>query len=248
MSNELHDVEDVQEALKTGRAVRPHGPYRVQIGNERLEYRAIVINDPVPTGRQILEAADVRPVLEHLVFQVLANGLLEELRPDETTDLRVRGVEKFLVFRSDRSFRFQIDDRSFDWGASHISGATLKRLGGVEIANHDVWQDVPGGTDRLIGDAELADLSAPSVERFVTKPISITIVVNARPKEIHQRRMSYWEIVRLAYPEAVPSENIIYTVNYARGPHSNPEGSMVDGQHVQVKDGMTFYVTPTDKS
>ena len=60
--------------------------------------------------------------------------------------------------------------------------------------------------------------------------------------------MAYWEVVKLAYPEAVPSENIIYTVNYARGPATNPEGSMVEGQSVQIKEGMTFYVTPTDKS
>ena len=50
------------------------------------------------------------------------------------------------------------------------------------MPTHDVWLDVPGGADRLIGDTELVDLAAPGVERLITLPISITIVVNARPR------------------------------------------------------------------
>lgn len=42
---------------------------------------------------------------------MLTNGLLEELRPDETTDVRTAGIEKFLVFKSDRSFRLELDGR-----------------------------------------------------------------------------------------------------------------------------------------
>ena len=56
---------------------------------------------------------------------------------------------------------------------------------------HDVWLDVPGGTDRLNGDTERVDLAAPGVERLITLPISITILVNARPRQVHQRRVAY---------------------------------------------------------
>ena len=136
------DIEDIQESVRTGRTVRPHGPYRVQIGNAKLEFHPAVIEDPVPTGSQILEAADARPADQHLVFQVLQNGLLEELRPDETTDLRAKGVEKFLVFRSDRSFRFELDGRIFEWGATLISGMTLKKLAGASDGG-DVGQVTP---------------------------------------------------------------------------------------------------------
>jgi hypothetical protein len=241
-------VEDVQAAVSMGRAVRGHGPYGILIGDERLHFSGAVVADPVPTGAQILAAAGVTQPVEHLLFRLLSGGLLEEIRPEETTDLRSAGAEKFLVFRTDRSFRFQLDDRAFDWGAGRISGATLKRLAGQDVLKHDVWLDVPGGTDRLIGDAELVDLAMPGVERFITRPISITIVVNARQRQLQQRRVSYWEVVKLAFPDAVPSENVIYTINYARGPASNPEGSLAEGQSVQIKEGMTFYVTPTDKS
>lgn len=177
MSNAIanNSVEDIQEVLRAGRPVREHGPYKVEIGNERLEYHTAVIDDPVPTGLQILEAAHARPADEHLVFQVLSSGLLEELRPDETADLRTKGIEKFLVFRNDRSFRFELDGRMFEWGGTHISGLTLKKLAGVDPKAYGVWLEVRGaGEDRPIGDKDLMDLSEPGVERFFTGIVQTT--------------------------------------------------------------------------
>lgn len=240
--------EDAAVSAAAEHSTSGHGTYPILVAREDLQFTPTSLADPVPTGAQVLAAAGVHQPTEHLLFQMLASGLLEEIRPEETIDLRMAGKEKFLVFRSDRSFRFQLDGRAFDWGASRISGATLKRLAGQDDTTHEVWLDVLGGSDREVANAELVDLAAPGVERFRTRPITITIIVNARRKELHQRRVSFWEIVMLAFPEAVPAENIIYTVNYARGPGANPEGSMVDGQQVQIKNEMTFYVTPTDKS
>lgn len=168
------DIEDIQDSVRAGRAVRQHGPYRVQIGNEKLEFHPAVIDDPVPTGLQILEAAGARPADEHLVFQVLKSGLLEELRPDETTDLRAKGIEKFLVFHSDRSFRFELDGRVFEWGATLISGMTLKNLAAVDPATYGVWLEVRGADDRPIGDTEMVDLSAVGVEHFFTGIVQTT--------------------------------------------------------------------------
>src|SRR5271168_3700690 len=98
-------AEDLQEALLTHRPVRPHGPYQVLIGDDRLEFVSRLISDPVPTGNQILQAAGIEAKIDYAVYQMLSDGLLEEIRPDETTDLRSSGVEKFLIFRTDRSFR-----------------------------------------------------------------------------------------------------------------------------------------------
>ncbi len=167
-------IEDVQDAARDGRAVRDHGPYRIAIGNDKLDYHQVVIDDPVPTGLQILELAHARPADEHIVFQMLASGLLEELRPDETTDLRTAGVEKFLVFKSDRSFRLELDGRVFEWGGTFISGLTLKKLAQVDPAEYGVWLEVRGSEDRAIGDTDLADLSAQGIERFFTGIVKTT--------------------------------------------------------------------------
>lgn len=225
-----------------------HGPYEIQIGDQSLQFAPKIVHDPVMTGSQILAAAGASTASEFLVFQILRNGALEVVRPEETVDLRSTDVEKFIVFHSDRSYRFFLDERAFDWGASHISGATIKRLAEVQGENTDVWLDAAGGHDRLIDDKEFVDLASPGTERFVTRKISIAIKVNSRHREVDHRVLTYWEVVKLAYPEAVPSDQIIYSIDYASGPHQNPNGSMVEGQTVLVKEGMKFYVTPTDKS
>jgi hypothetical protein len=54
--------------------------------------------------------------------------------------------------------------------------------------------------------------------------------------------------VKLAYPDAVENSTTYYTVTYKHGAVSNPDGSMVAGETVHIKDGMRFNVTPTDKS
>lgn len=242
------DVEDVYAAVSAGRSVREHGPFGIQVGDQSMQFVPVVVNDPVVTGGQILAAMGTRSASDFLVFQVLRDGALEVVRPEETVDLRSAGAEKFLVFRSDRSFRFFLDERAFDWGASHISGGTIKRLAGALSEGTDVWLDTAGGHDRVIDDKEMVDLASPGTERFITRPIRITIKVNSRNREVDHRVLTYWEVVKLAYPEAVPSDQIIYSIDYASGPHQNPSGSLVEGYSVTVKEGMKFYVTPTDKS
>lgn len=241
-------IEDIATAVASGREVRGDGPYGILIGDEKLAYQAAVVHSAVVTGAQILAAAGVADPVEYIAFLVLQSGQLESLRPDEHVDLRSAGAERFMVFRSDRTFRILVDDRTFDWGASRITGATIKRLAGVKAHTHDVWQVLPAGGDHVVGDGDFADLTAPGVERYVIKPILVRVIVNARPREVHKRVLSYWDVVKLAFPDAVPQPNTVYSITYARGPHQNPEGSMVDKQHVWVKDGMTFYVTVTDKS
>lgn len=242
------EVEDVAAAISTGREVRDHGPYKIQIGNENLEYRPLVIADPAPTGQQVLEVAGLRPADEYLLFKVLINGHLELLSPSETTDLRQAGIEKFLAFKSDRTFRFFIDGSAQDWGGQRISGRTLKQLAGVDTQKYDIFLVIPGDDDELIEDRDLFDLGRPGVEHFAAVEINIKVFVNTLPVFVHSRYLSYWEVVRLAYPEAEPGPNSHFTVTYAKGHEGNSLTNLVDGQHVHIKKGMHFNVTPTDKS
>jgi hypothetical protein len=141
----------------------PRRAFQIRIDDQPFE-----IHDPVVTGRQILDLAGKRPVSEFVVLQYLPDGLLEEIRLEETTDLRERGVERFITFESDRIFRFTLDEREFAWGAPVISGAKLKELAGVDPAKFDVWQEVRKSDDRLIGDKEKANLDDKGTERFFT--------------------------------------------------------------------------------
>src|ERR1700730_4011264 len=141
----------------------PPRTFQVQIDDKTFE-----IKDPVVTGRQLLDLAGKRPADEFIVLQFLSDGLLEDIRLEETTDLRGRGVERFLTFESDRIFRFILDDREFEWGAPRITGKTLKKLAEVDASVFDVWQEIRGAEDRKIGDRDEANLDAKGTERFFT--------------------------------------------------------------------------------
>ena len=167
-------IEDLEEAARACRPVRSHGPWRVRIGDAELSFSPAVLDDPVPTGLQILELADARPPEEYMVFQLLRDGALEELRPTGTTDLRSGGIERFLVFKGSASYRMELDGRVIEWGKPVISGLTLKKLAEVDPATYGVWLEVRGADDRPIGDRELVNLSCEGLERFFTGKVQTT--------------------------------------------------------------------------
>lgn len=57
--------------------------YRVKIDEDTYS-----VADPVITGLQLLDTAGKRPSDEYLIFYLLSGGQLEEIRLDETVDLR----------------------------------------------------------------------------------------------------------------------------------------------------------------
>ncbi len=160
---ERNEIEDLEECAHGDRAPRTGHRFRVRIDDAKF-----IVTDPVITGRQLLDEAGKRPVEEFLIFLKLRNGLLEEIRLDETVDLQQFGVEKFLTFKSDRSFRFELDGRRFEWGAALITGLTLKKLADVDLERYGVWREVRGDEDPPVGDDEFVDLSEEGLERFFT--------------------------------------------------------------------------------
>ena len=76
----------------------------------------------------------------------------------------------------------------------------------------------------------------------------ITIIVNAEPKTVPSREVSYTEVVNLAYP-TLPSPDTTFTVTYRNAVGPNKEGSLVNGQSVEVREeGTIFNVRATGKS
>lgn len=74
----------------------------------------------------------------------------------------------------------------------------------------------------------------------------VTIYVNTRPHIVTKEKISFSEVVALSgFPGG---ENVTFSVSYRRGHGQSAEGSLVEGQSVQVQDGMIFNVTRTDKS
>lgn len=72
------------------------------------------------------------------------------------------------------------------------------------------------------------------------------IIVNGRPRQVSEHQLSYASVVQLAYPGANNDESTLYTVSYAN-PHGR-DGTLAEGDSVEVKDGMSFHVGRTNRS
>ena len=163
MTNETqYNIEDLETCAKAGRIPGDADAYRIRIDEKRF-----IVNDPIMTGRQLLNTAEIKPIEEHLIYQITRGGILEDIGLEETIDLRKRGIERFLTFKSDRSFRFELDSQRQDWGASLISEPTLKQLAGAP-KDYRVWQELRGEEDLLLETGAMVDLSQRGVERFYT--------------------------------------------------------------------------------
>lgn len=71
------------------------------------------------------------------------------------------------------------------------------------------------------------------------------IIINGREHVFEGKKISYEEVVRLAYGK---NGDMSYTVSYSKGDDQKPKGTLVPSEEVRVKDGMIFNVTPTYKS
>lgn len=74
----------------------------------------------------------------------------------------------------------------------------------------------------------------------------VTIIVNTRKQTVPKGKICFDKVVALS---GLPGgENVTFTVTYRRGEGNKPDGSLVEGDCVEVKDGMIFNVTRTNKS
>ena len=224
---ERDEIEDLEECAQADRVPEAGRRLRVRIDDDRF-----VVADPVITGRQLLDEAGKRPVEEFLIFLKLSNGLLEEIRLDETVDLRQPGVERFLTFKSDRSFRFELDGRRFEWGAAHIAGLTLKELAGVDAAGHGVWLERTDEPDQLLADDDTADLSDEGVERFRTRPV-FQLCLEGAIRQWPRSTITTEELARLGGWD--PAQGVIEVDE-----ETQDERTLAAGEVITLKPGLSF--------
>ena len=203
-----------------------------------MQYQLVIddkpyeIDDPKPNGRQLLELAGLHPAVEHLVFLKMERGMLEELRLDETVDLRKLNLPRFLSFKSDRSFRLEINGRRFEWGADAINGATVKKLAGVDPNGQCVWferKDIP---DQLVQDDELVSLEGKGVERFRTDACFV-ICIEGERFNWSKATINTEEIIELGGWD--PSQGVI-EVNE----ETQTERPLAPNEIIELKPGFSF--------
>lgn len=248
-TNDFIDTEDVGEAIREGRPLRPARAFRILFAKENLDFSPLEVTDPVPLGRQVLDAAGLDPRDGYSLFAILSSGDFEDVRPDEPFDLRGNGAERFVAFLTDRDFRLTLDEAQLAWGKPAISGAALYALADIGD-DKAVFLEVRGGEDRLIEPDALVDLTKPGIERFVTAarpPREIEIIVNARKRTITDPHVTFEQIVAIAFPG--PHEpNVRFSMTFRNAASKPHKGELAAGGSVEAKNGTTFNVTRTVQS
>lgn len=246
-TEELLDYDDLGDALREGRALRPARGYRFLLAKGDLNFQSRQVSDPVPLGRQLLEAAGLAARDGYSLFAILPSGDFEDVRLNEPFDLRERGAERFIAFLTDRDFKLTLNDDELRWGKPVISGTALYDLAKPN-EGEALFLEVPGGEDRLIEHGELVDLTQPGIERFITARLTFEIIVNSRPRTVNARTVTFEQIVQLAFP-GQHEPNVVFSMTYRHAASTPPAGELGAGGSIDVKKkGTVFNVTRTVQS
>lgn len=248
-TNDNIDFDDVGDAIRSDRPLRPAAAYRILFAQDNLEFKPLLIPDPIPVGSQILEAAGLEPNRGYSLFAILASGDFEDVRLNEQFDLRGKGAEQFVAFLTDRDFKLEVNDDEIRWGKPGISGHVLAQLA-KPSEGEGVYLQVRGGTDRLIEANDLIDLNEPGIERFFTAalpPSEIEIIVNTRKRMVPQANVAFEQIVELAFP-GPHDPNVVFSMTYRKAASKPHAGELGAGGNIEVKKGTVFNVTRTVQS
>lgn len=81
------------------------------------------------------------------------------------------------------------------------------------------------------------------------EPKTVTIIVEGSPHQWPKNGLiSYAEVVTLEVPDYAQHPDITYAVTYRNGHGAKPEGILVAGASVKVKEGMIFSVSESGQS
>jgi hypothetical protein len=199
------------------------------------------------TGAELKQLAGMS--LDRELYLSIAPPWVDELINNDTSvDLARPGIEHFYIRHQ---LKFTINGVMHESKAQYITGLQIRELGKIATEDDIYLKIKPPYEDELIANDTRVDLARPGIEHFISKekPFNIVLIVNGSPKPWVTKTISFAEVVALAdigpYNE---NGQTAYTVTYMRGPVQNPQGSMVKGNIVHVKDKMIFNVTATNKS
>lgn len=145
--------------------------------------------------------------------------------------------------------RIHIDQQRYE-SPDPTTGEALYRLGNV-APGLVLYREVTGDREDKVIPNGPETVHLREDEHFHSGPPEkkeITIIVNGRKKEVDTKELSFDQIVALAFNPVPTGPNILFTITYRHGPPANPQGNLLEGGTVKLKDGMIFNVTATDKS
>ena len=144
--------------------------HRFEVAGTDLAFRRLDLEDDTPTGRQVLAACGMSPHDQYVVLQWLHRGDLEEIRLEEQVRVEGERPARLIAARSDRTFRFMLNDRSMEWPEAVIGGAALRALGDVP-AGETLFQRREDEPDRPLDAKAKLDLAERGTEEVYSRAV-----------------------------------------------------------------------------
>jgi hypothetical protein len=217
----------------------------VEIAGGNLVFQRHVLRDPMPSGQQIIAAAGHHDARNYIVLQWLPDGAIEELRLEELTDIVGRGIERFIVVESDRSFRLEVEGLRLEWPAAPISGATVKALAGQNDDTLAVVLARENQPDRVIEDEEIVSLDAEGLEIFKLRPRPAQIEISVNGKAFTVRRGVH---TGLEIKQAAINAGVAIQLDFILSLETGGEQTRIigDRDRIHVKPGQSFLAIADD--
>ena len=208
-----------------GVTVGGDGKFVISVDDVQLQ-----LAEPVLDGGRILDDAGFRPAEDHVLIQFLLPGT-RSVGLDEEVDLRGDGSDAFRAFKSDRIFRFTIDDRGYEWGVAKITEPELRRIAVVE-GDETLVLERDGKAMELAAD-DIIELGQTGTERLRVVEF-VTVYLNSDvEKKIPSGDYKTEELIRVLGVEA----GYVLDVLDDQGKLE----ALRPGQTTQVRAGMKFF-------
>ena len=141
--------------------------------------------------------------------------------------------------------RIHIDRQEYQ-SPDPTTGKALYDLSGLG-KKRELFREVQGDEEDQFIPEDDTVIDVKKYDHFYSEK-EISIYVNTIAKQTVKTRLTFNELVALAFNPIPTGPNIMFTIEYSEGPKKNPSGSLLEGESVRIKQGMIFDVTTTDRS
>lgn len=201
------------------------------------------------SGQELLTIANLIPVMDfELLYKINEKGF-EPIQLDEIVDLKKAGIEGFKA-KPYRKLKIKVDNEQYEVEECFMTPLEIMGVAGINSDRFYLKEIRKGNVEVSYKDDVEHKIAITKASCFVSceREEIKCVIVNAREKAWSNERISFDDVVKLAYGEVSTNPNVIYTINYKRGVPSKPEGIMVKGEVIYVKNKMIFNVTQTNRS
>ena len=129
--------------------------------------------------------------------------------------------------------------------SSDREGAADRAIEHVKKAEHDLEK---AHEEERQAEKELHEAERELEQIEHPHPRETEIIVNSRPKKVPGHEVTFEQVVKIAFPDAQPEQNVVYSMTYRHAASVPHAGELGPGGKVEVKNGTVFNVTKTVQS